>query len=268
MYSNLLKGKTGIIFGVLNNNSIAWKVAEYAYQQGASIILSNTSIAYKIGNIYELSKKIKAKVIIADATSIKDLEFLFDKSLSYFNHKIDFILHSIAMSKNIRKNIDYTNTNYNFLQKGWDISAVSFHKIMNIAWKKNAINKWGSIVAITYIASKRFFPNYNDMSDHKSYLESIARNFGYYWGKRKVRVNTVSQSPTLTTAGKGINNFEKFFNFSEKMSPLGNASSEECAKYIITLFSDLTKKVTMQNLYHDGGFSNTGISEFIIENIK
>lgn len=268
MCFNLLKGKKGIIFGVLNENSIAWKVSEYAYKEGASIILSNTALAFRIGNIYQLAKKIKAKTIIADATLITDLEFLFDESLNFFNGKIDFILHSIAMSENIRKNKKYTNIDYNFLQKGWDISAVSFHKIMNIAWNKNAINKWGSIVAITYIASKRFFPNYNDMSDHKSYLESIARNFGYYWGKRKVRVNTVSQSPTLTTASKGINGFENFFNYSEQISPLGNASSEECAKYIITLFSDLTKKVTMQNLYHDGGFSNTAISENIIEKIK
>lgn len=264
MYFNLLKGKKGIIFGVLNDKSIAWKVSEYAYQEGATIILSNTSLACRIGNIDQLSKKIKAKIIIADATSITDLENLFDKSLKYFNGKIDFILHSIAMSENIRRNKSYTDLDYNFLQKGWDISAVSFHKIMNIAWNKNAINKWGSIVAITFIGSKRFFPNYNDMSDHKSYLESITRNFGYYWGKRKVRVNTVSQSPTLTTAGQRINNFESFFKYSEKISPLGNASSEECAKYIITLFSDLTKKVTMQNLYHDGGFSNTAISESII----
>lgn len=264
MCFNLLKGKKGIIFGVLNENSIAWQVAKYAYEEGASIILSNTPIAARIGNIYQLAKQIQAYTLLADATSIIDLEILFDQSIKFFNGKIDFILHSIAMSENIRKNINYTDLDYNFLKKGWDISAVSFHKIMKIAWNKNVINEWGSIVAVTYIASQRVLPNYNDMSDYKAYLESITRNFGYYWGTRNIRVNTVSQSPTFTTASKKINNFNNFFHYADKISPLGNASAEECAKYIITLFSDLTKKVTMQNLYHDGGFSKTIINDNII----
>lgn len=268
MCFNLLKGKKGIIFGVLNEDSIAWQVAKYAYQEGAEIILSNTPVAARIGNIYQLAKQIKAYTILTDATSIIDLNILFDKSINIFNDKIDFILHSIAMSENIRKNINYTELDYNFLQKGWDISAVSFHKIMNVAWKKNIIKEWGSIVAITYIASQRVLPNYNDMSDHKSYLESIARNFGYYWGTRKIRVNTVSQSPTLTTASKGIKNFKKFFNYTNTVSPLGNASAKECAKYIITLFSDLTKKITMQNIYHDGGFSKTIITDNLMNNFQ
>lgn len=265
MSYQLLKGKKGIIFGVLNENSIAWKVAKCAYEHGASILLTNTLAAIKIGNINTLSKQINAKVIAADATSINDLEYLFDEALSYLG-KIDFLLHSIATSINIRKNIKYTDLNYSFLKKSWDISAVSFHKIMKVAWNKNIFNMYGSIVALTYIASKKFFPNYNDMSDFKSYLESIARNFGYYWGiKYKVRVNTVSQSPTLTTAGNGIKGFNKFLKYSEELSPLGNASSIECAKFIITLFSDLTKKITMQNIYHDGGFSSVGINKKIME---
>lgn len=266
MLNKLLKNKKGIIFGALNEHSIAWKVAKIAYQHGASIILTNTHFTKKIGTLEKLSKEINAKIIYADATSISDLDNLFKEVLNYFNSKIDFILHSIAMSINIRKNKDYTNLDYKWVQKGLDISALSFHKIMKTAWDYNIMNKWGSIVALTYIASKFFIPYYNDMSDFKSYLESITRNFGYYWGnKNKVRVNTVSQSPTYTTASQNINNFKKFYKYSELISPLGNASSEECANYIITLFSDLTKKITMQNLYHDGGFSSTIINESFID---
>ncbi|WP_185869297.1 enoyl-ACP reductase FabI [Blattabacterium cuenoti] len=265
MYYNLLKGKKGIIFGALDENSIAWKVAERAYEEKASFVLTNTPASLRIGKIHELSNKTKSIVIPADATSISDLNILFEKTLDHFGGKIDFLLHSIAMSMNIRKGLNYTSLNYEFLRKGWEISAVSYHKIMQTAWNKKAMNKWGSIVALTYIASQRSFPFYGDMSDYKSYLESITRNFGYYWGvKEKVRVNTVSQSPSLTRAAKAIEDFHKFFIFSGKMSPLGNASAQDCANYIITLFSDLTRKVTMQNLYHDGGFSNTGISEYII----
>lgn len=265
MSYNLLKGKKGIIFGALDENSIAWKVAECAYKEGAVFVLTNTPISIRISNeIYKLSRKTKSIVIPADATSISDLNLLFDKALDFFENKIDFILHSIAMSKNIRKKLDYPNINYDFLKEGWDISSVSFHKIMKIAWEKDAMNKWGSIVALTYIASNISIPSYGDMSDYKSYLESIARNFGYHWGmKRKVRVNTVSQSPSLTRSSKSIKGFEKFFNFSEKISPLGNATSKDCANYIITLFSDLTRKVTMQNLYNDGGYSKTGVSILI-----
>lgn len=268
MFYNLLKGKKGIIFGALNNESIAWKVAEYAYKEGASIVLSNTPLAIRFGSINKLVKKTNSILIPADATCNNDILKLFNSSLNYFNSKIDFILHSIAMSINIRKNRDYFNMDYDWLKKDLEVSALSFHKIMKVAWDKDAINNEGSIVALTYIGSERVFPFYSNISDHKSYLESIARNFGYYWGiKSKVRVNTVSQSPTLTKAGSGIKNFKKFLNYSQKISPLGNASATDCAKYIITLFSDLTKKVTMQNLYHDGGFSSMGISDSIISSL-
>ncbi|WP_185865246.1 enoyl-ACP reductase FabI [Blattabacterium cuenoti] len=268
MSYNLLKGKKGIIFGALDENSIAWKVAERAYEENATFVLTNTPISLRMGKIHDLSNKTKSIVIPADATSIYDLDMLFEKTLDFLGGKIDFLLHSIAMSLNIRKKIDYPFLNYDFLKKGWDISAVSFHKIMKIAWNKNVMNEWGSIVALTYIASHRSYPFYGDMADYKAYLESIARNFGYYWGnKKKVRVNTVSQSPIITRSSRAIKEFDKFFTFSEKMSPLGNSSAEDCANYIITLFSDLTKKVTMQNLYHDGGFSKTGISELLMKSI-
>ncbi|WP_185878122.1 enoyl-ACP reductase FabI [Blattabacterium cuenoti] len=265
MSYNLLKGKKGIIFGALDENSIAWKVALRSYEEKAKFVLTNTPVSIRMGNIKNLSNKTESIIIPADATSIKDLNILFEKSLNFLGGKIDFILHSIAMSINIRKKISYPNLNYDFLKKGWDISSISFHKIMKVAWEKEAMNKWGSIVALTYIASNRSFPFYVDMSDYKSYLESITRNFGYYWGiKNKVRVNTVSQSPTITRSSKSIQKFDKFLNLSNKMSPLGNASSQDCANYIIMLFSDFTRKVTMQNLYHDGGFSKTGISESFI----
>ncbi|WP_185869871.1 enoyl-ACP reductase FabI [Blattabacterium cuenoti] len=265
MSYNLLNGKKGIIFGALDENSIAWKVAERAYEEKASFVLTNTPASLRIGKIHELSRKTRSIIIPSDATSVQDINILFDKTLDHFGGKIDFLLHSIAMSMNIRKGLNYTSLNYEFLRKGWEISAVSYHKIMQIAWEKKAINKWGSIVALTYIASQRSFPHYVDMSDYKSYLESVTRNFGYHWGiKEKVRVNTVSQSPSITRAAKSIKEFKKFFILSDKISPLGNASAQDCANYIITLFSDLTRKVTMQNLYHDGGFSKIGISEAIM----
>ena len=264
MAYNLLKGKKGIIFGALNNQSIAWKVAEKCYEEGAEFILSNAPIALRMGELNELVEKTGAEVIGADATSVEDLEKLFDAAIAKFG-KIDFILHSIGMSVNVRKGKKYTELNYDWLEKGWDVSAVSFHKVMKVAYEKDCMNEWGSILALTYIAAQRTFPDYNDMADNKSFLESIARSFGYYWGERKVRVNTISQSPTMTTAGSGIKGFGGFFGYAEDMSPLGNASAEECANYCIAMFSDLTRKVTMQNLFHDGGFSNTGVSQKIVD---
>ena len=266
MSYHLLKGKKGIIFGALNENSIAWKLAERAYQEGASFVLTNSPVAMRIGKIKKLSEITNSLVIPADATSMEDLNSLFEKTMKHFRGKIDFILHSIGMSINVRKNCSYTDSHYDWLQKGWDISAVSFHKVMKTAWGKEAMNNWGSIVALTYIAAQRVFPDYNDMADHKAYLESIARNFGYYWSKKyKVRVNTISQSPTSTTAGQGIKGFDAFMKYTQNVSPLGNTTSNQCADYIITLFSDLTRGVTMQNLYHDGGFSATGVSQLVLE---
>ena len=253
----LLKGKKGIIFGALNDQSIAWKVAERCHEEGAEFILSNAPIAMRMGEINALAEKTGSEVIGADATSMEDLGNLFDAAIAKFG-KIDFILHSIGMSVNVRKGKAYTDINYEWLEKGWDVSAVSFHKVMKTA-------EWGSILGLTYIAAQRTFPDYNDMADNKSYLESIARTFGYYWGERKVRVNTISQSPTMTTAGSGVKGFGGFMGFAEDMSPLGNATALDCANYCVAMFSDLTRKVTMQNLFNDGGFSNTGVSQKVVD---
>ncbi len=264
---NLLKGKKGIIFGALNADSIAWKVAERAHEEGATFVLTNAPIAMRMGEINKLAEDTGSEIIPADATSMEDLENLVEKSMEILGGKIDFVLHSIGMSINVRKGIHYTNSNYDFTHKGFDVSALSFHRVMNVLYKKEAMKEWGSIVALTYMAAQRVFPDYNDMADNKAYLESIARSFGYFFGRdHKVRVNTISQSPTPTTAGSGVKGFGGFLSYAEKMSPLGNASALECADYTITLFSDLTKKVTLQNLFHDGGFSNMGISDVIMDN--
>lgn len=266
MGNNLLKGKRGIIFGALNSQSIAWKVAEQAHAEGATFVLTNAPIAMRMGEINNLAEATGSEIIPADATSVEDLENLISKSMEILGGKIDFILHSIGMSVNVRKGKHYTDENYDWTIKGLDVSALSFHKVMQTSMKLDAMNEWGSILALTYIAAQRVFPDYNDMADNKSYLESIARSFGYHYGiKKKVRVNTISQSPTMTTAGSGVKGFNEFINYSEKMSPLGNASALACAEYCISLFSDNTRYVTMQNLFHDGGFSNTGVTQEVIE---
>ena len=266
MSYNLLKGKRGIISGALDANSIAWKVAEKAHEEGAIFTLTNAPIAMRMGEINKLAEATKSQIIPADATSVEDLTNLFTKSQEVLGGKIDFVLHSIGMSPNIRKNLPYTDLNYDFFHKSVDVSAMSLHKMLSVAKKLDAINEWGSVVALTYIAAQRTYSFYNDMAEAKAMLESIARSFGYHYGKdKKVRINTVSQSPTKTTAGSGIKGFEDFYGFAEALSPLGNASAEACADYCITLFSDLTKMVTMQNLYHDGGYSNTGMSNEVME---
>jgi len=269
MVENLLKGKKGIIFGALNDKSIAWKVAEKAHEQGAEFILSNTDVAIRMGTINELAEETGSLVVGADATSSEDMKKLFEKTLENFNAKIDFVLHSIGMSPNVRKGIPYTDINYPNFIKTLDISALSFHKILQTAYYMDAINEWGSVVALTYVAAQRTLAGYNDMGDAKALLESIARSFGYVYGRdHKVRINTVSQSPTPTTAGSGVSGIDSLLDFSERMSPLGNATAAEAADYIILLFSDLTRKVTMQNLYHDGGFSSMGMSQRAIEQYK
>lgn len=261
MAHNLLKGKRGIIFGALNSESIAWKVAVKAVEEGATITLTNTPMALRMGELDELSKQLNAPVIPADATSIEDLEKVFAKSVELLGGKIDFVLHSIGMSPNVRKQRTYDDLDYGYLQKTLDISAISFHKMLQVAKKQDAIAEGGSVVALTYVASQRTFYGYNDMADAKSMLESIARSFGYIYGREKgVRINTISQSPTPTTAGKGIKSMADLMDFSDKMSPLGNADAEDCADYCVVMFSDFTRKVTMQNLFHDGGFSSMGMS--------
>ncbi|MDG1297280.1 MAG: SDR family oxidoreductase [Saprospiraceae bacterium] len=266
MANKLLEGKRGVIFGALDEQSIAWKVAEHCVEQGAKITLTNAPVAMRFGKIQELADKLNAEVIPADATSMEDLENLFSKSIETLGGKLDFVLHSIGMSVNVRKKKDYTDLNYDWMQKTFDVSAISFHKMMQVLYKLDAMSEWGSILALSYIAAQRTFPDYSEMAESKSLLESFARSFGYHYAKKaNVRVNTISQSPTMTTAGSGVKGFTEFFSYADKMSPLGNASADACAQYCISLFSDLTRMVTMQNLYHDGGFSNMGMSPEILE---
>jgi len=261
MSNSLLKGKKGLIFGALNEKSIAWQVAERAYEEGAVFVLTNTPVAIRMGNISELAKKCNTVVIPADATNVEDMENLIKETMKALGGKIDFVLHSIGMSPNVRKGRTYDDLDYEYLHKTLDISAISFHKLLQTCWKLDAINPWGSVVALSYIAAQRTLYGYNDMADAKALLESIARSFGYIYGReRRVRINTVSQSPTETTAGSGVMGFDALVDFSDRMSPLGNADAYECANFCITLFSDLTRKITMQNIYHDGGFSSMGMS--------
>lgn len=266
MSNGLLKGKKGIIFGALNEKSIAWQVALKAHHQGARLVLTNSPVAVRMGSISELAALTSSKLVVADATSMVDIDRLVSESLQIFGGRFDFVLHSIGMSPNVRKDIPYENTSYENMLKTYDISALSFHRILQTCYKYDAINEWGSVVALTYVAAQRTLAGYNDMGDAKALLESIARSFGYIYGRdRKVRINTISQSPTPTTAGSGVHGIESLLDFSERMSPLGNATAAECADYCVTLFSDLTRKVTMQNLYHDGGFSSMGMSLKAIE---
>jgi enoyl-[acyl-carrier protein] reductase I len=269
METTLLKGKKGLIFGALNEKSIAWQVAVKAWEHGAELVLTNSPVALRLGNIHDLAKMTGSTVIPADATKMDEIENLLQETMKIFGGKFDFILHSIGMSPNVRKDIPYENTNYENMLKTFDISALSFHRVLQTAYRLDAIKEWGSVVALSYVAAQRTLSGYNDMGDAKALLESIARSFGYIYGRdKRVRINTVSQSPTATTAGSGIHGFDSLIDFSERMSPLGNASAEDCADYCITLFSDLTRKVTMQNLFHDGGFSSMGMSLKAIEQYR
>ncbi|MGN6477474.1 MAG: enoyl-ACP reductase FabI [Flavipsychrobacter sp.] len=269
MSHQILKGKKGIIFGALDERSIAWKTALRAVEEGAEIVLTNAPIAMRMGKINELAQACNAPVIAADATSTADIENLVQRSMEHLGGKLDFVLHSIGMSPNVRKAIPYTETNYDNFLKTLDISALSLHKVLQTCMKMDALNEWASVVALSYIAAQRTFPGYNDMAEAKALLESIARSFGYHYGfSKKVRVNTISQSPTITTAGSGVSGFDAFYTYADKMSPLGNATGEQCADFCLAMFSDYTKMITMQNLFHDGGFSNTGVSQLIVEEMQ
>lgn len=269
MENTLLKGKKGLIFGALNDKSIAWHTALKCHENGAELVLTNSPVAMRLGTLGELAKFTNSRIIPADATKMEDIENLIIESMKIFGGQFDFILHSIGMSPNVRKDIPYEQTNYENMLKTLDISALSFHRVLQVAYKYDAIKEWGSVVALSYVAAQRTLSGYNDMGDAKALLESIARSFGYIYGRdRKVRVNTISQSPTATTAGSGIHGFDSLIDFSERMSPLGNATAADCADYCVTLFSDLTRKVTMQNLFHDGGFSSMGMSLKAIEQYR
>lgn len=269
MAYNLLQGKKGIIFGALDEKSIAWRTALRCHEEGAQIVLSNAPVALRMGEIKKLADAVNAPVIGADVVNMDDLKKLFEESMKHFGGGIDFILHSIGMSLNVRKGKHYTEIDYGFNQKSLDISSMSLHRILRTAWELDALNEWASVVALTYIASQRVFPDYNEMADAKALLESVTRSFGYYYGvRKKVRVNTISQSPTKTTAGSGVKGFDGFMAYADKMSPLGNATGDQCADYCVTMFSDLTRMVTMQNLFHDGGFSFTGVTEAVVTQME
>ena len=265
MGNNLLAGKRGIITGALDEQSIAWKVAERCVAEGAKITLSNAPVALRFGQLDQLAEQLDAKIIGADATSNEDLEKLVDETQEHLGGKIDFVLHAIGMSLNVRKKREYTNVKHDWMAKTFDISAISFHRMMQTLYQRDAMNDWGSILGLSYIAAQRIFPDYSEMAESKALLESFARSFGYHFGtKNHVRVNTISQSPTMTTAGKGVKGFTEFFDYADKMSPLGNASADACADYCVFMFSDLSRMITMQNLYHDGGFSSMGMSPALI----
>ncbi len=265
MPAGILHGKKGIIFGALDEQSIAWKVAERTHAEGGQFVLTNAPVAMRFGKIHELATACQTEVIPADATSVEDLENLIRQAQEKLGGKLDFVLHSIGMSLNVRKGRSYTDIQYDWMQKTFDISAISFHKLMQSLYHMDAMNEWGSIVALTYIAAQRVFPDYGEMAESKALLESFGRSFGYHFGvAKKVRVNTISQSPTMTTAGSGVKGFREFFDYADKMSPLGNAPAEDCAAYCVSLFSDFTRMVTMQNLYHDGGFSSMGMSPALL----
>ncbi|MHA4843475.1 enoyl-ACP reductase FabI [Flavitalea antarctica] len=269
MSYNLLKGKKGIIFGALDEKSMAWRTALRCHEEGASIVLSNAPVALRMGEINKLSAQINAPVFGADVTNMDDLKKLFEGAAAHFNGGVDFILHSVGMSLNVRKGRGYTDLDYGFNQKTLDISAMSLHRVLKTAWDMDMLNEWGSVVALSYIAAQRVFPDYSEMADAKALLESVARSFGYHYAlRKKVRINTVSQSPTKTTAGSGVKGFDGFIGYAEKMSPLGNATADQCADYCVSLFSDLTKMVTMQNLFHDGGFSTMGVTEGVITQME
>lgn len=269
MSNNLLKGKKGIIFGALDEKSIAWRTALKCHEQGASLVLSNAPVALRMGEINKLAEIVQAPVIGADVVNMDDLKKLFEGAMEHFGGGVDFILHAIGMSLNVRKGKSYLELDYGFNQKTLDISSMSLHRILRTAWDMDAINEHGSVVALSYIAAQRVFPDYSEMADAKALLESVTRSFGYHYGlRKKVRINSVSQSPTKTTAGSGVKGFDGFMAYAEKMSPLGNASADDCADYCVTLFSDLTRMVTMQNLFHDGGFSFTGVTQAVVEQME
>jgi enoyl-[acyl-carrier protein] reductase I len=262
-FYGLLEGKKGVIFGPLNDQSIAWQIALQIYGEGGRFVLTNAPISMRFGKIHDLSKLCgDAPVVLANVMNDEDMEHLFERARDHFGG-IDFIVHSVGRSENIRKGRTYDDLRYDWYLKTLEISALSLHRAIHYALP--ALNDGASIVALTYIGAQRVFSEYLDMGDAKTLLEAIARNFGAHLGKRGIRVNTVSQSPTRTTTGRGIAGFDAMFEFANKLAPLGNATAEDCADYVVTLLSDLTRKVTLQNLYHDGGFSNMGMDERLMK---
>jgi enoyl-[acyl-carrier protein] reductase I len=263
----LLKGKKGIIFGALEERSIAWAIAERVHEEGGAFILSNAPVAKRIGTVDKLAEKTGSPLIWADATSDEDLKSLFEQAKAHYGG-IDFIVHAIGMGLNVRKNRPYEDLNYEWYQKTLDISAVSLHRCIHHSLETGALADKASIVTLTYIGAQRVFSSYSEMGDAKALLESIVRSFGYRLGRRGIRINSISQGPTRTVAGSGIAGFDALFDFADRLSPLGNPDAKSCADYTVTLLSDLTRMVTMQNLYNDGGFSSMGISDALLATLS
>ncbi len=263
----LLEGKSGVIFGALNESSIAWAIAEAVHREGGRFALSNAPVARRLGTLDALAERTGSPILWADATDDEDLAKLFEEVKQTYG-SIDFIVHSIGMGLNVRKNKPYEALNYNWYHKTLDISAISLHRIVRHALETGALADGASIVALSYIGAQRIFSKYSEMGDAKALLESIVRAFGYRLGKRGIRINAVSQSPTRTTAGSGIDGFDAMYEFAQRLSPLGNADAESCADYVVSLLSDLTRMVTMQTLFHDGGFSAMGISDELVEDLS
>ena len=262
----LLKGKKGIIFGALDERSIGWRIALACKREGAEFVLSNAPVALRFGDLDKLAEETGSEIIPCDVSKEESVEEFMEKVEDGFG-SVDFILHAIGMSPNIRKNQQYESLNYNWMQQTLDISAISLHKILHHANEKDLINEGGSVVALTFIGAQRIFSKYSDMNDAKALLESIARNYGSRLAEKGIRVNTISQAPTKTSAGSGIEGFDGMYTFADKIAPLGNPSADDCADYCVTLFSDLTRMVTMQNLYHDGGFVTNGVNEEMIKGL-
>lgn len=262
----LLRGKTGVIFGALDPNSLAWVLAERAHAEGARFVLSNAPVARRFGRLGELAEATGGSpVVYADATNDDELEAVFAAAKDAFGGPVDFVVHSIGMGFNVRKGRPYEDLKYDWYLKTLDVSAVSLHRTVSAALRQDALARGGSILAMSYIGAQRTFSEYSEMGDAKALLESVVRSYGYRLGQRGIRINAVSQSPTRTTAGGGIKGFDAMFDFADRIAPLGNADAASCADYCVTLLSDLTRMVTMQTLYHDGGFSAMGISDTIIE---
>ena len=267
--SQLLAGKKGVIFGALDERSLAWHVALRCMEEGAQIVLTNTEVAIQLGTVRDLASAHGLPLIVCDATNLEDIRDLFARAQELLGGQVDFVLHAVAQSTNLRRHKSYEEANYTYFQQTIDISALSLHKILHTAMEMDAIAEGGSVVALSYIASERYFYGYNDMGDAKAMLESIARQMGALYGRKKrVRVNIVSPSPIPTKAGGGWKEIDFFYRYSNHLSPLGNADADDCAGVCVVLFSDLMKRVTMQTIYCDGGFGRTILTPELVDDYR
>lgn len=269
MTHNLLHNKRGLILGAVDERSLAWAVAEQCHAEGATIVLSNTETAIRLGNVRQLADRLSAPLIACDMRKDEEVEHLLQEAVRQLGGPLDFVLHACAMSNNLRRQRDYDDVNYTYYHDTLDISALSLHRLLQTAKKLDAIAEYGSVVSLTYLAAERFVHGYNDMAEAKAMLQSITRNFGAIYGQHKhVRINTISQSPTPTRAGNQVSGITPFFDYADALAPLGNANQQDCAELCVMLFSDYTRKLTMQTIYNDGGFSQAGITQGLINYLE